>query len=244
MTWSLMFGGGIERIGRGRESQNGSTSEITAVGANVWKEAFRAEATAAQAVDRRCAVAGRWRRPTKDVKGQVDKRQTYESAADAGQICERKDGDEEYGDKGKASQRKKKTSSDDDDETHKTRTRQEGEKGNCLKRRSPPDSQRTTPTIRGKAISHNDVGDGRGGKGKRSKQKMAMGSKVFKYLHQLRGGSQAMWLVRAVSLPAYVQQYMSTHHSTQEQKVGRYLGRTYKGPYAACGAKDIIILSF
>ncbi|TRX94824.1 hypothetical protein FHL15_004285 [Xylaria flabelliformis] len=171
---------------------------------NKWARRRETEKLAGNVVgSSRCAVAGRWRRSTKDVKSQVDKRQTYESAADAGQICERKDGDEEYGDKGKASQRKKKTSSDDD-ETHKTRTRQEGEKGNCLKRRSPPDSRRTTPTIRGKAISHNDVGDGRGGKGKRSKQKMAMGSKVFKYLHQLRGGSQAMWLVRAVSLPAYV----------------------------------------
>lgn len=120
-----------------------------------------------------------------DGGSQVDKHQTYESAADAGQICERKDGDDEYGDKGKASQRKKRPVATMT--RHKTRTRQEGEKGNCLKRRSPPDSQRTTPTIRGKAISHNDVGDGRGGKGKRSKQKMAMGSEVFKY-RQLRGG--------------------------------------------------------
>jgi len=64
--------------------------------------------------------------------------------------------------------------------------RREREKGNCLKRRSPPGSQHTTPTIRGKMISHNDVGDGRGG-GKRSKQKMATGSKVLKY--QLGGES-------------------------------------------------------
>ncbi|KAI1743655.1 hypothetical protein F4680DRAFT_444930 [Xylaria scruposa] len=196
----------FETSGHGAERRRSSPE--TSLGApGSGNDTRRRQATAAQAVNRRCAVAGRWATADEDGESQVDKRQTYESAADAGQICERKDGDDEYGDKGKASQRKKRPSSDDD-ETHKTRTRQEGEKGNCLKRRSPPDSQRTTPTIRGKAISHNDVGDGRGGKGKRSKQKMAMGSKVFKYLHQLRGGSQAMWLVRAVSLPAYVRQYM------------------------------------
>lgn len=95
----------------------------------------------------------------------------YESAVDARQIRERKCGDDEYdddddGDRKSEPEREKikKPAATTMMTTRHNQNETRGEKkGNYLRRRSPPDSQHTTPTIRGKAISHNDVGDGRGG---------------------------------------------------------------------------------
>ncbi|KAJ3560346.1 hypothetical protein NPX13_g9333 [Xylaria arbuscula] len=84
-----------------------------------------------------------------------------------------------------ASQRREKyeTSSDEDEdnETHETRTRtEEGEKRKLPCRRSPPDSQHTTPTIRGKAGSQRCRRWG--GEGRKAKQtENGNGSNVMKY---------------------------------------------------------------